>query len=261
MDEIIKAYQIFKNPLEGKEKVRFIFTDMEKYQIMFQTILENKESFASVNLKSLDKHLNYSYRYQIHDGEKWNNIKPSKNIFAEYYSETFKLKYSFYKYYSSKKLYIIFSSSTVSQTYNYVKTLRPLKENKLFLIDENMDGEKSKCSYYMGYNMSKDYEKKIIGLIRQVIQENNLKYEDVVLFGSSKGGFAALYYAFKYGFGNAIVGSPTIFLGENHKTSKFGKKIIQHLTGGYSTENIEWLDKLIMDNVENSLIVLIFIIM
>lgn len=47
-----------------------------------------------------------------------------------------------------------------------------------------------------------------------IVAKYQVKLNNVITVGSSKGGYAALYYALKYGFGHAIAGGPQVKLGD-----------------------------------------------
>ena len=146
---------------------------------------------------------------------------------------------------------VIFSSSTVKNRLNYINTLYDYPTTKLFLSDENDLGEDSTASYYLGTFRKHDYEEKMLKLIEYYRAKNNLEKSDVILIGSSKGGFSSIYYTFKYQYGYCILGSPTIFLGKMHKNTTRGRKIITHLAGDSSDESINWIDNLIPSQIVN----------
>lgn len=252
MEKIKSPYKMFKKHKKNNSQERVIFADLYKNEIMFMSTLFDDEDYFSVNVKSLEPHYNYGYRYQVKQGHTWENISTYKKIFVEFEESASGLTYSFNKYNQSKKLYVIFSSADVSSKFNYVKTFKNVTENKLFLCDEVIENTKYKCSYYYGYDGNSTYEEKIVSLIMSKAKELNLKKENVILVGSSKGGFASLYYTYKYGFGTAIVGSPTIFLGTQHRDTLFGKKLIHHLTGKDNISGSKHLDSLILDAVDMS---------
>jgi len=88
--------------------------------------------------------------------------------------------------------------------YNYTKFLKDINVHRLFV--EDTCGEFG-C-YYLCNDMNFDVEETVIELIESIIAKYKIKKENVITFGSSKGGSAALYYGMKYGFGHIISGAP-----------------------------------------------------
>lgn len=252
MEKIKSPYKMLKKYNKNNFQERVIFADLYKNEILFMSTLSDSKDYCSININSLEPHYNYGYRYQVKENNLWKNISSYKKLFVEFEESVSGLTYSFNQYDKSKKLYVIFSSADISSKFNYVRTFKNLNENKLFLCDEVIDDIKYKCSYYYGYDGNNTYEKKIVSLIMAKVEKLNIKKEDVILVGSSKGGFASLYYTYKYGFGTAIVGSPTIFLGSQHRDTSFGNKLIYHLTGLDNITGSKVLNSLIVDAVNMS---------
>ncbi|MGL5352720.1 MAG: accessory Sec system protein Asp2 [Clostridium sp.] len=111
---------------------------------------------------------------------------------------------------NSNKLIIIFSAFSIDiPKYNYISFFNTIDCNKLFILDDF--GEKG--SYYLGVDGGLEIETSVMSLITSVMSKNNIYFKDVISVGSSKGGSAALYYGFKYGFGNVVVGAPQYKIG------------------------------------------------
>ncbi|WP_096272596.1 accessory Sec system protein Asp2 [Paucisalibacillus globulus] len=112
-------------------------------------------------------------------------------------------------------LVIVFSGFATAKSvppykYNYIRTLRQIDCNKLFILDS--DGPRG--SYYLGEAMSFDFEKSVIELINKIKRELTIANEHVITAGSSKGGSAALYYGLKYNFGSIITGAPQTLIAD-----------------------------------------------
>lgn len=232
---------------ESQLKFQLINNDTNK-TIVSKVINNNLEE---INLDSyhLETHYNYSYAFYEKEQNKWEIIS-KKNIFPITYDIENELSYSLFEQTDSKKLIIVFSSSIENNRFNYFKVFQEYKANILYLSDENILTGPTTCSYYIGYNGNNNYEVKIINLIRSVIEKLNIEKEDTILFGSSKGGFAALYFTFKYNFGSALVGSPTIYLGRIHRHTAKGKKLIKHLAGEYDNSSLLLIDSLIFNAID-----------
>lgn len=127
-----------------------------------------------------------------------------------------KISYLFEKNRESDRLIVVFSACTregVPARYNYVRTLKERKENKIFILD-NL-GEDRRGSYYLGKFPKFEFEKAVKELLDQVISENNIK--SVIFCGSSKGGYAAINFGIMYNDSvgeGIIIGAPQFWLGE-----------------------------------------------
>lgn len=108
----------------------------------------------------------------------------------------------------SNKLMIIFSAFSASKKpeYNYYRTVQNVNINKLFILDNY--GERG--SYYLGHFLEGKVEQSIIALVESILKEHGIEKDNVLCLGSSKGGWAALYYGIKYGYGYVFVGEPQI---------------------------------------------------
>ncbi|WP_176540910.1 hypothetical protein [Bacillus cereus] len=151
---------------------------------------------------------------------------------------------------SNKSLIIVFSAFSpigVGPKYSYIKTLNEIDCNKLFILDDFG----CRASYYLCENKDYGIERAVIGLIRYFIKEMNIK--QVIACGSSKGGYAALYYGVKYGFNHIIVGSPQTLLGDYLlRSSQSTKDVAKFIAGGISVPDKKYLDEIIYDVIENS---------
>jgi hypothetical protein len=110
------------------------------------------------------------------------------------------------------KLIIIFSamSPRYRYVYNYMRTLEDIKANKLFILDDFGD----QGSYYLGRNRDHSIETSVASLIQYMMAKHQIPHKNVIAVGSSKGGYAALYYGIKYYFGNIVAGAPQSKLGD-----------------------------------------------
>lgn len=252
MYKLKNPYFIVRKPSNLPE-VKFSFVNNNDNKIVFQTLMRDQKDFSSINLNTLEKHFNYSYYFSVRKSNKWVKATKSILVIPEFINDFNEVEFTFNKHHQSNKLLVVFSSSTsVQNIYNYYRTLSNVKCNKLFLADESFSEDKTTCSYFMGQNKNMNYEKKIIDIINYISRENDISKQNIVAIGSSKGGFASLYYTYKYKFGTSIVGSPTIKLGTQHKDNDFGKMVIKNLAGSTNQSDISWLDNLILDQCSRS---------
>ncbi|PGZ12864.1 accessory Sec system protein Asp2 [Bacillus cereus] len=151
---------------------------------------------------------------------------------------------------SNKSLIIVFSAFSpigVDPKYNYIKTLNKIDCNKLFILDDFG----CRASYYLCENKDYGIEKSVIKLIRQVIKEMGI--EQVIACGSSKGGYAALYYGMKYGFNHIIAGSPQTLLGDYLLSNEqFTGDVAKFIAGGTNLADKDFLNNIIYDVIDES---------
>ncbi|MBR5774031.1 MAG: hypothetical protein IKY44_04180 [Clostridia bacterium] len=129
--------------------------------------------------------------------------------------------------------------------YNYTKFLKDINVHRLFI--EDTCGEFG-C-YYLCNNMNFDVEETVIELIESMMAKYKIKRENVIVFGSSKGGSAALYYGFKYGFGHIISGAPQTKIATylNHCRPE----MLQYIVGeDMAKENLTKIDSLLLKQIK-----------
>lgn len=113
---------------------------------------------------------------------------------------------------NSDVLIVVMSSCTrpgIKARYNYNRTLKDIKVNKLFILDDF--GTDSRGAYYLGENGDFKIEKTVKELISKV--KSDLNINKVIYVGSSKGGYAALYFGLDDIESDIIVGAPQYYLG------------------------------------------------
>lgn len=162
------------------------------------------------------------------------------------------IKYLFERRNESDKLIISFSAFSPlghKPVYSYVRTLKNLSVNKLFILDEYG----GRGSYYLGNINNFNVEKSVALLIRYIQQSYRIDKKNICCIGSSKGGTSALYYRIKYNYGYVIAGEPQIKIGK-YLDTKNGRDVLKYIledkTGNYKDEDIKKLDKLLYDLIE-----------
>lgn len=233
-----------------KNLQKFILKNNMNGKIIDEFRIESTKNKLKLDLTTLEPHYNYEYMFIEYNTKEEEIDTKTSNIIPVFQDINNGLEYSYYENENTSKLLVVFSSSVFSNRFNYIKTLKDINQSKLFIADENNLRKETTASYYLGNMGIFDYEKKIFNLIEKIRIHNNLSRKDVVLIGSSKGGFAALYYTFKYNYGFSIVGSPTIYLGKMHKYSNKGQQIITHLTGDLSEKSISILNNIISNSIK-----------
>jgi hypothetical protein len=151
----------------------------------------------------------------------------------------------------SDHLVVVFSGFNPKGTkpvYNYIRTLETFDVNKLFILDDY--GERG-C-YYLGENRIFDIEASVVSLITWIANKNNILHSNIICCGSSKGGYASLYFGIKYGFGHVIVGAPQTKLG-NYLYFAKEYPTLNYIAGDSSEGSIKFLDQLLYDIVSSAI--------
>lgn len=114
----------------------------------------------------------------------------------------------FFPCYKSRILVIGFQAcNDAGPRYNYVKTLKSCKVNRLFIKDDL--GPRHLGDYYLGENGTFSVENDVFELINNFISK--LKPQSIVFIGSSKGGYAALNFGICFPSSNIIIASPQYY--------------------------------------------------
>lgn len=132
----------------------------------------------------------------------------------KYANGNISLKYLFDRNKKSKTLVVVFSACTregVKARYNYVRTLKKVKTNKLFILDDFAEDKRG--GYYLGQYPEFLVEKTVEKLILTFYERYGA--EKLILCGSSKGGWASLDFGFSLNLPNKVIvcGAPQYLLG------------------------------------------------
>ncbi len=177
-----------------------------------------------------------------------------KLIYKEkkYRTQDCRLKYILEKH-DSNNLIVIFSGLPrpgIKARYNYMRTLRNVKANKLFILDDF--GYSQQGAYYLGKDKKFEVEKAVKELIHKVKIERNI--DTTFYVGSSKGGYAALLFGIQDKKSKIIAGSLQYLLG-NYITynERRNENIMKWIMGkSYTEEDIDYLNDLLRKNIENN---------
>ncbi|UPA31293.1 hypothetical protein L0P85_03945 [Terrisporobacter glycolicus] len=167
----------------------------------------------------------------------------------KYVQEDIELKYIFEEH-QSDVLCIVFSACTrkgIKARYNYIRTLKKYKVNKLFILDDY--GYDSRGVYYLGKDSKFDIEKVVENLIKKIKHETNAK--KCIFLGSSKGGYASLYFGMNFNDSIIIAGAPQYYLGEYLK-GEANCHILEYIMGDKSEASINYLNQLLPQKINNS---------
>lgn len=227
---------------KGKLILNFLFnfTQSSEYEFAYYLYQDGKvvkrvwyQSICVNNMKIMEEPIfsgAYQYRLFIKfrgkvvvnelSNKLWIDVKNKKDVAITFNSEKvyfsdLPVKYILQQAEKSSP-YLIISFSGLYSTefqggppvYNHIRTLDKIEANKLFILDSY----KEQFCYYVGFGGTEDYERSVIALIFNIANRLNIKAENIIATGSSKGGSAALYYSLKYYFGKAIIGAPQIYI-------------------------------------------------
>ncbi|WP_397537176.1 Two component regulator three Y domain-containing protein [Rummeliibacillus pycnus] len=160
------------------------------------------------------------------------------------------IKYLFQQSYAkTNSLIIIFSAFPTKgkqPTYNFVRTLKEFDCNKLFILDDFG----SRASYYLCEKREFSIERSVISLINYIMKENNIDH--VISCGSSKGGYAALYFGIKYGFDHIIAASPQYYLGDYLLDQTNSQDVTLFMSGFSGDEDHSFLNEIMPKMIEET---------
>ena len=148
----------------------------------------------------------------------------------------------------SDTLIVVLSSCTrpgIKARYNYNRTLKSIKANKLFILDDS--GIDSRGSYYLGKKNDVNIEDSVRELISSVKKQVDIKH--TIYAGSSKGGYAALYFGLDDENSDIIVGAPQYYLGNYLKETH--PHILEFIMGNNEEEGVEYLNNLLSGKIIN----------
>ena len=162
------------------------------------------------------------------------------------------VKYVFNKSYKpTNGLIIVFSAFQPLGNppgYNYGRVIEEFDCNKLFILDDFG----ARASYYLCANKDYSIERSVIQLINEIIKENNIS--TVISAGSSKGGYAALYYGIKYGFDYIISASPQYLLGDYliDQVKRGTKEVVDFMVGSSNRDEHDYLNNIMRNMIKET---------
>ncbi|MBC2066821.1 YqiA/YcfP family alpha/beta fold hydrolase [Listeria booriae] len=165
-------------------------------------------------------------------------------------SNGIKLRYLFQKDRRSQDLLVIFSAfprTGMSATYNYVNTLKEVPGNKLFILDDF--GFQKRGVYYLCEQGSFQIRDAVEELIMKIMQDVDAKQTTYI--GSSKGGYAALYFGFRLNATNVISGAPQYFVGEYLRAEPTRMPTLTSMLGEISEAKVQQLNHMLKEVISS----------
>lgn len=211
--------------------------------------MESKEPIPNLTVTFNSRNAKFNTQIILYKNINKENIK-NLLIKEQVYCGEENIKYIYDKVESSSRLCIVFPAMSLKNksAYNYTETLKNCNINKLFLLD-NFDVQ---GSYMLGKERKFTIESAVNSLIDKIVAESGIKYEDIVMIGSSKGGYTALYYGIKRKIGNIIVGGPQSKIGNFLLDEAEHKEVAKYISGGINEECKAYLNKLLYEVIESS---------
>lgn len=233
------------------ERVRIVIYDNKSKSFSLQKEVSRGTKFAGL-FSELSSHRDFKYKIQTVVDGRWVDKVKYQRLLGEKVSHD-GLKYLFFPSKAGKKLVVVFQAINRNPSYNYVGTLASVDAHRLYIKDDYGSDEATKSSYYLGVNKSFDIHHKVISLIHDVQDVLDIKSDDVIFCGSSKGGFSSIYTSLSLGYGTVVAGGPQIMLGNflnSKKPDSVNPPIMDYLAGDRSQSSIDWLNSLIPDQLE-----------
>lgn len=141
------------------------------------------------------------------------------------------------------------SNQAIQYSYNYIRTLKNINANKLFILDNY--GPRG--SYYLGEKMKLDVETSVFSLITYIARTLNISLENIIAVGSSKGGSAALYFGLKYNLGYVIAGAPQTKISDY--IQEVTTETADYMLGlGRDSNNVEALNQIIYKQLNKEIL-------
>jgi hypothetical protein len=127
------------------------------------------------------------------------------------------------------------------------RALRELPCHRLFVLDDHGPREPlPRPAWYLGRHRRSDVPDSVCELIERMREELAVERGRLVTGGLSMGGWAALYFGARVGAGHAIAGEPQTLLGR-HLCQEENRSIAEHVAGGSSQADSDYLDALLFD--------------
>ena len=167
-----------------------------------------------------------------------------------YHGKKYKIKYLLECNKNSNDILILFTACTregQKARYNYIRTVEEFNCNKLFILDDF--GFDQRGAYYLGKDKDFAILKDVESLIEEVCTKVNSKKE--IYIGSSKGGYAALFFGVKRYNVTIIAGAPQYRLGD-YLTLPNHKQIINYIMGDESKSSVEVLNVLMENRLKEN---------
>ncbi|MFD4555432.1 hypothetical protein ACFWP5_14125 [Streptomyces sp. NPDC058469] len=110
----------------------------------------------------------------------------------------------------NRHLMVVFANIYAPDDYGWATGILDNLRSNILWIRDRFGGQNT---YYLCKEMDFTVEQSVLGLITRVMKSLGLTPGDVTLWGSSKGGSAALHFGLRYGFRNIVASVPQLRIG------------------------------------------------
>lgn len=171
----------------------------------------------------------------------------------KFHSNNHRVKYILEKAKGSNDLVVIYSGIPrpgIKARYNYNRTLKNIKANKLFILDDF--GFDYRGCFYLGKDGDFLIEKTTRELVEKI--KKDLNADRTFHVGSSKGGFAALYFGFRDPNSIIISGGPQYILGDHFlKNPRYMENTVPYIFGNdFKEKDVKKLNRIVSDIISET---------
>ncbi|MFJ3633731.1 hypothetical protein [Streptomyces sp. NPDC090112] len=146
----------------------------------------------------------------------------------------------------NRHLVVVFANFTAPGEYGWSNGVLDKVRSNILWIRDLFDGANT---YYLCKGMDFSLEQSVAGLIHRVMGALSLSPDEVTMFGSSKGGSAALFFGLKYGFRNIVASVPQFLIGTYVTDGIPGAAKV--MMGEVTEHNVRALDSVLPDLVRS----------
>ncbi|MGM0753041.1 MAG: heparinase II/III domain-containing protein [Bacillota bacterium] len=206
--------------------------------------MEQKAPSSVIEVEFTDSNTIFKTEFRLANF-KVNTKKPPFEL-ETVFSSVHNVRYHFQEATDDKlkdQLIIVFSSlaEKYQYKYNYIRTLENIPANKLYILDDFGD----QGAYYLGNDRDFAIETTVNSLIQFIMRKYDIVHKNLTAVGSSKGGYAALYFGIKNYVGNIIAGAPQSRLGHFLINQAKHHNISDYISGGSTKADQVFLDQLL----------------
>lgn len=165
------------------------------------------------------------------------------------------IRYRYFPRAGTQHLVVIFQAMNTTPGYNYLGTLKDVPASRLYIKDDYGEDPKTRSSYYLGARRSFDVSDGVRNLIREALVDLGLRPRDLVMGGSSKGAFAALFHGYGLNAGHVVAGGPQIMLGKflnSRSPTSVLPPILHYLAGDASPDSVTWSNNVLFEQIAAS---------
>ncbi|MYX17305.1 hypothetical protein GTY67_28575 [Streptomyces sp. SID8374] len=147
----------------------------------------------------------------------------------------------------NRHLVVVFANLNAPGEWGWANGVLDRTRANILWIRDQFDGQNS---YYLCREMDFTLEQSVINLISRVMNALGLTPDECTMFGSSKGGTAALHFGLKYGFRNIVASVPQFRIGSFVSESMPGAARL--MMGEVTEEKVRVLDSVLPEVVRTS---------